>query len=233
MIPLSKTGFGRIPSKFKKKALGLQVRLVPLVCALAVPFSVQAEEATREQLLKRIAQLEQQMARMDRLEQRLNELETTAVLSDPETYVSQVEIFVDDDGVEHATKQPGTHSVVTYQRERVYRRQTINEKIEDALSGDAASRVQVGVDAAITMQYATQDKGRTVKPMVSSTSWHRPIFTLPPRLRKTPFSTLTSSVSAAPRRAVKSVASPILTVTPRACARTTISSTISVFAKPG
>ncbi|MEZ0150770.1 MAG: carbohydrate porin [Candidatus Reddybacter sp.] len=133
---------------------------MPLVCALAVPFSVQAEEATREQLLKRIAQLEQQMARMDRLEQRLNELETTAVLSDPEIYVSQVEIFVDDDGVEHATKQPGTHSVVTYQRERVYRRQTINEKIEDALSGDAASRVQVGVDAAITMQYATQDKGK-------------------------------------------------------------------------
>jgi hypothetical protein len=161
MLQVTEADSGRKQLRFKKKALGLYVRLVPLVCALAVPFSaqVQAEEATREQLLKRIAQLEKQMSRMDRLEQRLNELETTAVLSDPETYVSKVEIFVDDDGVEHATKQPGTHSVVTYQRERVYRRQTINEKIEDALSGEAASRVQVGVDAAITMQYATQDKG--------------------------------------------------------------------------
>ncbi len=161
MLQITQADSGWKQLRFKKKALGFYVRLVPLVCALAVPFSaqVQAEEASREQLLKRIAQLEKQMERMDRLEQRLNELETTAVLSDPETYVSRVEVFVDEDGVEHASEKPGTHSVVTYQRERVYRRQTINEKIEDALSGDAASRVQVGVDAAITMQYATQDKG--------------------------------------------------------------------------
>jgi len=159
MLQMTQADSGRKQLRFKKKALGLYVRLVPLVCALAVPFSVQAEEATREELLKRIAQLEKQMDRMDRLEQRLNELETTAVLSDPETYVSRVEVFVDEDGVEHASEKPGTHSVVTYQRERVYRRQTINEKIEDALSGEAASRVQVGVDAAITMQYSTQDKG--------------------------------------------------------------------------
>ena len=151
----------KFKTRFKPGPLALSVQRASLICALAVPFSgpVQAEEASREQLLKRIAQLEQQMQRMDRLEQRLRELETTAVLSDPETYVSRVEVFVDEDGVEHATEKPGTHSVVTYQRERVYRRQTINEKIDDALSGEAASRVQVGVDAAITMQYATQDKG--------------------------------------------------------------------------
>ena len=161
MLQVYKADSGQNKFSFKKKALGLYVQFVPLVCALAVPFSaqVQAEEATREQLLQRIAQLEKQMARMDRLEQRLNELETTAVLSDPETYVSRVEVFVDGDGVEHAAEQPGTHSVVTYQRERVYRRQTINEKIDDALSGEAASRVQVGVDAAITMQYANQQDG--------------------------------------------------------------------------
>ncbi len=160
-MQLSKGIYGLHKLKFKNKTLGLYVQMVPLVCALAVSFSgqVQAEDASREQLLKRIADLEKQVSRMDLLEQRLNALETTAVLSDPETYVSKVEIFVDDDGVEHATKKAGTHSVVTYQRERVYRRQTINEKIEDALAGDAASRVQVGVDAAITIQYATQDKG--------------------------------------------------------------------------
>ncbi|MBQ0718693.1 MAG: carbohydrate porin [Gammaproteobacteria bacterium] len=140
--------------------LGFGLQRSLLIAAL-VTCSSQALAAgdDREALLKRIVELEAKISRMDSIERRLRELETTAVLSDPETYVSKVEIFVDDDGVEHPTKQPGSHSVVTYQRERVYRRQTINEKIEDALSGDASSRVQVGVDAAITMQYANQQDG--------------------------------------------------------------------------
>lgn len=160
MIPTDKPKRCRYKLTFKN-SLALYVKIALLLPVLATFFSaqVQAEDSDREQLLKRIAELEKQVERMDLLEQRLNALETTAVLSDPETYVSKVEIHVDDDGVEHETPEPGTHPVVTYQRERVYRRQTINEKIEDALASEAASSVELGVDAAITMQYANQTKG--------------------------------------------------------------------------
>lgn len=142
-----------------KKPLGRYMLMALLTFPLAVSFNAQAQEDDREQLLQRIAELEQQLQRIDQIEQRLSELETTAVLSDPETYVSRVEVFVDDDGVEYETQEPGTRPIVTYQRNRVYRRQTINEKIEDALAGEAESSVQLGVDAAITMQYVTQTEG--------------------------------------------------------------------------
>jgi hypothetical protein len=46
---------------------------------------------------------------------------------------------------------------VTYQRERVYRRQTINEKIEEAMAAAEDQSVRVGVDATTV----TQGAGRT------------------------------------------------------------------------
>jgi len=137
----------------------LQRALILSTVALA-SMSAHAESDDRTKLLKRIGQLEQQLKRMDVMEARLRELETTAVLSDPETYVGKVETHVDANGVEQDAAGPDTHPIVTYQRKRVYRRQTINEKIEDALAGDAASRVQVGVDAAITLQQVTQLDGK-------------------------------------------------------------------------
>ena len=54
---------------------------------------------------------------------------------------------------------PGSKPVVTYRRERVYRRQTINEKIEEALADAEEHSVQIGVDAAITTQFAKRTKG--------------------------------------------------------------------------
>jgi hypothetical protein len=48
---------------------------------------------------------------------------------------------------------------VTYQRERVFRRQTINEKIEEALDDAASTSVAVGVDAAIVLQNVQQTDG--------------------------------------------------------------------------
>ncbi len=160
MRQISKTMNGREALMTMKKPLIRQIQRAMLISAISVAtVQVQAADDDREQLLRRIAELEQQLGRMDSIEKRLRELETTAVLSDPETYVSKVETFVDGDGVEHATEEPGTHAIVTYQRERVYRRQTINEKIEDALAGDASSRVHVGVDAAIVMQHVAQTKG--------------------------------------------------------------------------
>ena len=103
--------------------------------------------AERQELIQRIAVLEQRLA----------DLESSAVLSEPETRVRRVTVFVDDNGNVLDTEAPGAKPAVTYQRERVYRRQTINEKLEEAIEDAENRRVQVGVDAAIAMQAA----GRT------------------------------------------------------------------------
>ena len=97
--------------------------------------------------------------RLAELERRVAELESSTVLSEPETHVRQVQVWVDANGVEYDHDVPGSRPVVTYQRERVYRRQTINEKIEEALSAEAESKVQVGVDAAIVPQGVVQVQG--------------------------------------------------------------------------
>ena len=60
---------------------------------------------------------------------------------------------------EHDTQVPGSKPAVTYRRERVYRRQTINEKIEEALADAEEHSVKIGVDAAITTQFAHRTKG--------------------------------------------------------------------------
>jgi len=119
-----------------------------LLCALATPLIAQAED-DREQLLKRV----------EGLEQRIIELETTTVLSDPETRVKRIDVYVDENGMEHDSPLAGTKRVVTYQRERVYRRQTINEKIEEALDDAENRNVKVGVDAAIIVQNVQQTRG--------------------------------------------------------------------------
>ena len=107
------------------------------------------DEAERAELLRRI----------DELERRVTELDSTTVLSEPETRVRQIQVWVDENGVEYETEQPGTRSVITYQRERVYRRQTINEKIEEALEDAASRSVGLGVDAAIVLQNVQQTEG--------------------------------------------------------------------------
>ena len=161
---LLSTSFSKLQASwihFPNIALIKHSKYLFLITALSFfSLSIHAETLERDQLMQRIVELEQQVERMQLIEARLRELETTAVLSDPETYISKVNTFVDKNGLEHATRAPGTRAIVTYQRERVYRRQTINEKIEQALSGDAAARVQVGVDAAIVMQHITQVDGK-------------------------------------------------------------------------
>lgn len=143
---------GRLKNPVAKTALALAIASLPL--------GVFAQETDREaELLQRIDQLEQRLLRLEGLEQRLNELETTAVLSDPETFVRKVDVLVDENGVEVTAPGPGTRTITTYERGRVYRRQTINEKIEDALAGEAESSVQLGVDAAIILQNAQQTEG--------------------------------------------------------------------------
>src|SRR5262245_25859724 len=98
--------------------------------ALAVSTDVNAQQAGANRDDDRKALLD----RIEALEKRLSELESSAVLSEPETRVKKIEVYVDQNGVEHDEPVPGSKKTVTYQRERVFRRQTISEKIEEALS---------------------------------------------------------------------------------------------------
>lgn len=97
--------------------------------------------------------------RVEQLEKRLSDLESSAVLSEPETRVKQVEVYVDKDGNEYDQPTPGAKKTITYQRERVFRRQTISEKIEEALADESAKSVQLGIDAAMVVQHANQTQG--------------------------------------------------------------------------
>ena len=124
-------------------------RTATLDITLNAASAAAAAEFERQQLLEKIATLEQ----------RVSDLESTTVLSEPETRVRRVEVFVDPSGGEHEEQVPGGSSVVTYQRERVYRRQTISEKIEEALADADENRVTVGVDAAMGTQFARRTEG--------------------------------------------------------------------------
>ena len=117
--------------------------------ALTAATAAQAAEGERVALLEKIATLEQ----------RITDLESNTVLSEPETRVRRVEVYVDETGGEHDEPVPGIAPTVTYQRERVYRRQTISEKIEEALEDAASRSVAVGVDAAMGTQFAGRTRG--------------------------------------------------------------------------
>ena len=108
-----------------------------------------------------VADTQALLDRIKTLEQRLSDLEAGTVLSEPETRVKRIEVYVDESGNQHDDPVPGATPQVTYQRERVYRRQTISEKIDEALSGAEEHRVQLGVSAAIAPQFARQTKGVT------------------------------------------------------------------------
>jgi len=124
-------------------------RTATLDIILNAATAAEAAEFERQQLLERIASLEQRIA----------DLESTTVLSEPETRVRRVEVFVDPTGGEHSEPVPGATPVVTYERERVYRRQTISEKIEEALEDAESRSVSVGVDAAMGTQLAGRTRG--------------------------------------------------------------------------
>ena len=124
-------------------------RTESLDIAMTPATAAEAAEFERQALLQRIATLEQ----------RLTELETSTVLSEPETRVRRVEVFVDPSGGVHEEPVAGAERSVTYQRERVYRRQTISEKIEEALEEAEQHSVTVGVDAALGTQFAARTDG--------------------------------------------------------------------------
>lgn len=124
-------------------------RSVRVDIALTPASAAEAAEGERRELVQRIAMLEQ----------RISDLESSAVLSEPETRVRRVEVFVDPNGNELDEPAPGAKPAVTYRRERVYRRQTISEKIEEALDEASERSVAVGVDAAVGTQFAGRTHG--------------------------------------------------------------------------
>src|SRR3970040_2006782 len=93
--------------------------LGPLALSLAA-FAATAQEtpqnADRGATVRRIVEPEQ----------RVDALEPPAVMSEPETRVRGIEVWVDENGVEYDEPQPGTRSVVTYQPGRACRRQKVN-----------------------------------------------------------------------------------------------------------
>jgi Carboxypeptidase regulatory-like domain len=97
--------------------------------------------------------------RINALEQRVRDLESTTVLSEPETRTKKTTVYIDKNNNVYDRPTAGAKPTVTYQRERVYRRENINEKIEAALSEQAEHSVQVGVNAAIAPQAVFQSKG--------------------------------------------------------------------------
>lgn len=101
--------------------------------------------------------------RIRTLEQRLAELETSTVLSEPETRPKRIEVYVDRNGVQYDDPVAGAKKKVTYQRERVYRRQVLSEKLEQALSDQDAKKIAVGVSAASVTQFAAQTKGHAAE----------------------------------------------------------------------
>src|SRR5262249_7115050 len=98
-------------------------------------------------------------AQIAALEQRVRDLEASTVYSQPETRTRKTTVYIDKNNNVYDQPKEGAKKTVTYQRERVYRRQTIDEKIQQALEDQAKNSVQVGVNAAIAPQGVLQIKG--------------------------------------------------------------------------
>jgi Carboxypeptidase regulatory-like domain len=122
--------------------------------ALEIPGAVEPSPAAAAGANSQVLQ-----ERINALEQRVRDLESTTVLSEPETRTKKTTVYVDKNSNVYDHPADGTKPTVTYQRERVYRRENINEKIESALSDQAEHSVQVGVNAAIAPQAVFQSKG--------------------------------------------------------------------------
>ena len=97
--------------------------------------------------------------RLNAIDERLNNLETNVVLSEPKTIVREVERYVDPSGAEFDQPAPDRRPVLTYERQRVFRRQSIGEEIEDALAAEGASGVEIGVSSVTTVQGAIRTAG--------------------------------------------------------------------------
>jgi hypothetical protein len=137
------------------QAQNLTITLTPLIVPGAEETVAAATGVADTQLL---------LDRIKQLEARITDLEAEAVLSEPETRVKRIEVYVDQNNNVHDEPVPGAKRQVSYQRERVYRRQTINEKIEEALAASEDQAVKIGVDATTVTQGAGRTQGDPERP---------------------------------------------------------------------
>src|SRR5207249_3803262 len=94
------------------------------------PLEVPVSATTQAGAGATATEVQSLLDRIKTLEQRISDLESSTVLSEPETRPKRIEQYVDQNGNITEEPAPGAKKEVTYQRERVYRRQTINEKLE-------------------------------------------------------------------------------------------------------
>ena len=106
--------------------------------------------------------------KLDQLDQRIGNLETSTVQSAPKILVKEVEVYVDPNGNEYTEPGPGRTAQITYQRERVFRRQVIEDEIEEALAKEAEDGIEIGVSSITTVQGAFQTRGPKLTPNPNS-----------------------------------------------------------------
>ena len=125
------------------------VRSGTLDIAMDAASAAAAAEFERQELLQRIATLEQ----------RITDLESTPCCRIRRRVSGASRSLSTRAATSTTSRYPARQQAVTYQRERVYRRQTINEKIEEALEDADEEQGPVGVDAAIGTQFADERRG--------------------------------------------------------------------------
>ena len=147
-------------SGFERSSQEVTVSNQPQTIAVTLqPLEIPGAEAAPRAGAGTAAEMQALIDRINALEQRIADLESSTVLSEPETRPRRIEVYVDNNGNESEEPVPGAKKQVTYQRERVYRRQTINEKLEQALADQEAKKIAVGVSAASVTQFAKQTSG--------------------------------------------------------------------------
>ena len=97
--------------------------------------------------------------KLSEIDQRLTAVETNTVQSEPKMIVKEVAVYVDENGNQYDTPTPGAKPTVSYQRERVFRRQSISEEIEEALSSVKKEGIRLGLSNVTTAQMAFQTEG--------------------------------------------------------------------------
>ena len=127
--------------------------------ALVAALSAQAQQSSAAKPAATSAEMQALLDRIDELERRLSQLESTAVLSAPKVLVKEVHVWVDKDGNAYDHAVPGAKETITYQRELAQRRQTIEDEIDDKLAVESAKSVQIGINNVTTLQGALQTKG--------------------------------------------------------------------------
>ncbi len=105
--------------------------------------------------------------RLQELEDQLKDLESKTVLSEPEMIIKEKEIWVCENGHEYDSRLEGVcpsdglalRKDFTYQREKVFRRQTIGEQIQNALDERDSRGIDIGVSATSTLQETFKTSG--------------------------------------------------------------------------